>query len=551
VGTSFGFGNVVESPEPIDYRTQDVGLQAEYDQAWGLLRGSFNYNWFTNNIPFHTFDNPFRITDSTDPRAYLGPGSSSIAGPAFGTASLWPDNKAVNGSLGVTFKLAHRTRLSATLGIGQWTQDQQDFIPYTSNTAIETPALPAARLDGKIDTTSLSAYLTTQPVDGLTLAARYRRYEQDNKTGRLTFPGYVRFDGVFEELGRISVPYGNTNDQAQFTATYAFEKVSVEGGWKLEKRERTFRETEDTKENTFLGRVDVRPNEWVTLRGNVEFGSRDYNGLEIELSEEASFLEAGDPANLLAVPAAGGSSAIRAVYASLGCASTVCNLRYDQAAKDVSRYGGSLLLTPGGKASISISYLKGKDDYTQSRYGLINDERETFGLDGDYTFNERANVFAYYNHENITNFQRGRQSGGTLSDSPLDDWTSSVEDKADTLGGGGNFNLVKDKLDFKLNGSYQKVDGNNDLFSPPGGSPDTAESIAQFDDTKLYTLGGELSYKATQNVKLALGGWYEKYQIQDAQTSNLLNYVPASLFLNPIDGDYEAKVVYVRASYVW
>ncbi|MGH9399964.1 MAG: MtrB/PioB family outer membrane beta-barrel protein, partial [Thermoanaerobaculia bacterium] len=34
-GTSFGFGNVVESPEPIDYRTEDLGASAEYNRSWG------------------------------------------------------------------------------------------------------------------------------------------------------------------------------------------------------------------------------------------------------------------------------------------------------------------------------------------------------------------------------------------------------------------------------------------------------------------------------------------------------------------------------------
>jgi hypothetical protein len=71
------------------------------------------------------------------------------------------------------------------------------------------------------------------------------------------------------------------------------------------------------------------------LRGSIEAGTRDYEGVEMIASEEASFLEEGVPANLLAVPAHSTDPAVQASYNSLGCVpGTACNLRYDQAAKD-------------------------------------------------------------------------------------------------------------------------------------------------------------------------------------------------------------------------
>src|SRR4029077_513557 len=47
-GTSFGFGNVVESPEPIDYRTRDFAATGEWTRKSLLLRGAFHYNDFAN-----------------------------------------------------------------------------------------------------------------------------------------------------------------------------------------------------------------------------------------------------------------------------------------------------------------------------------------------------------------------------------------------------------------------------------------------------------------------------------------------------------------------
>ncbi len=104
-GTSFGFGNVVESPEPIDYRTEEFGASAEFGQTWGLVRGAVRYNTFTNAINTLTFDNPFRVTDSTDPSAYTGPASGSINGPARGRVDLSADNEALTGSVGFLVRL--------------------------------------------------------------------------------------------------------------------------------------------------------------------------------------------------------------------------------------------------------------------------------------------------------------------------------------------------------------------------------------------------------------------------------------------------------------
>jgi hypothetical protein len=65
-GTSFGFGNVVETPEPLRYITQDVGFTAAYSGSWGTAHAGLHFNDFKNAFDTFQFDNPFRVTDSTD-----------------------------------------------------------------------------------------------------------------------------------------------------------------------------------------------------------------------------------------------------------------------------------------------------------------------------------------------------------------------------------------------------------------------------------------------------------------------------------------------------
>jgi hypothetical protein len=60
-----------------------------------------------------------------------------------------------------------------------------------------------------------------------------------------------------------------------------------------------------------------------------------------------------------------------------------------------------------------------------------------------------------------------------------------------------------------------------------------------------------LGYKVSSVLVLGAGGFWERYEIADAQTSNLANYVPGSLFLNPVDGNYKGHVLYVKATYTW
>ena len=380
----------MESAEPIDYRTRDFGATAEWTRKSLLLRGGFHYNDFANAIPFQQFDNPFRATDSTDPNAYQSPGSSSIGGPSFGRVSLAPDNKATTGTVGFLYKFAKRSRLSADATLGQWSQNDA-FMPFSTNTAITTPvnatdlsSLPARSLDGKIRTFSFSSLFTTRPVEHLHLTARLRRYDLRNDTPRIRFPeGYVRFDAVWEDIPRISVPYGNTTDGLLLSAAYDFGKATLEGGYRYDKWDRTFRETESTSQNTGYVKADVRATDWVLLRGSFEKGTRDFDGLDIEHSEHASFLDAGAPTNLLAV------------HSDTVCpGGTVCNLRFDQSKQDQDRYGVFVEMSPGGKASLTFSYIRGKDRYTESLFGLIRADNEAISAEADYTPREGLNLFA-------------------------------------------------------------------------------------------------------------------------------------------------------------
>lgn len=531
-GTSFGFGNVVETPEPVHYLTQDFTAAGQLEGTWGSVQAGLQYNSFANRITTLTFDNPFRITDSTDPSAYTAPGSGSVGGPVFGVVALPPDNEALTGSALALFRLPRRTRLTASASLGSWRQNDTPFIPYSTNTAITSPlvatdrsALPAQALDGRIAVTTFMASATSRPVDRLNLTARFRRYDHDNKTERLRFPGYVRFDGVWEDIPRISVPYSYTSNRFDGSAGYDFGRVNLEAFARHIAFDRTFRETEETRENGVGAALRLRASDWAVLRGSVERARRDFDHYNFAEAEEASFQEPGEPVN---------QPGLR---------------RYDQAKRDFDRVSTQLILTPGGEVGVTLGYSMTKDDYTESELGLTEANYRVLSADFDYTPSARWSAYGFYSRERNVNHQRGRQSGATLSTNPLDDWNSNVTDTVDSVGGGVNVALVPDKWSWNSFGRFQKVDGFNDLSSPPGGAPDIAFPIERYDDTRILTVSSELSYRASANWSVGLGGWYEDYEADDAATTGVVYYFPASFFLAANDGNYRAVTGWLKLTY--
>ncbi len=531
-GTSFGFSNVVEIPEPVHYLTQDFSAAGTVEGSWGSVRAGLNYNSFANRVDSVTFDNPFRITDSTDASAYQAPGSASVNGPAFGRVSLPPDNEALTASAMGVYRLPRATRVSASVQLGSWRQNETPFIPYATNTAITAPvvaadpaSLPARQLDGKIGIGAFSAMIASRPVRNLNLSARFRRYDLDNDTPRLSFPGYARFDAGWNPNPRISVPYSFDTNRLDVSAAYDFDRFSVEAFGRRLTMGRTFRETEETDETGFGGAVRFRAADWAVVRASVERASRDYDHYDFEHSEHASFVN------------------------DVAATNNPDLIRYDQAKRDYDRLNTQLVLTPGGDFGITLAWSRTDDDYTETNLGLTEAQYQVLSADVDYTPSARWSVYGFYSRERNENLQRGRQSGATPSTNPADDWVSDVTDEVDSLGGGVNVALVPDKWTWNSFARFQKVDGFNDLFSPPGGAPDVAVPIEEYDDTRILTVSSELAYRVSARWSLGLGAWFEDYDIDDAATESRVNYTPGSFFLGAHDANYQALVGWLKLTY--
>ena len=90
--------------------------------------------------------------------------------------------------------------------------------------------------------------------------------------------------------------------------------------------------------------------------------------------------------------------------------------------------------------------------------------------------------------------------------------------------------------------NWSETEGNLDLFSPPGGTPDVAFDITNYDDVKLFSVDAEVSYRFSEprlgRPLLVVGG----LRIDSFLTRGLVPYLPSAALLDLVNGGYTANV---------
>ncbi len=529
-GGSFGFSNAPEIVEPIDYDTSSAELRGEWNGSAGGLQFGYRYSQFENNISTLIWDNPFRATDATDPNAYSAPGPGSIGGAARGFADLAPDNDAsllfVNG----------RTRFG-----GNWHADgrasyqvlsQDDpLLPYTLNSAIvgegfggehfdptNAANLPAQRADNEVQVLNLAADVGTRFADRFDLTFRYRYYDYDNQSRRISFPGYVRFHAVWEEIGRISVPYSYTKENASVELGWDVNATSnLDLTYELRGWDRTFREVEHSDEDAVRLSFDTRAIPNLVLRSSYEIGDRSIDGYDTAAMEN-SFIVHGEPAN---------HPGMR---------------KFLQAAREYDEWSVLAMYLAGDSLTLTATTTGRLDDYDESPLGLQSADKLGYGLELGWALRDGVSANAFANREDIDYFLRSRQSGATPSTDPRADWTGDFEDTTDTFGLGLSCDGCG-KWDGEVAATWSKTAGNLDLFSPPGGVPDVAFDITNYDDVELFSVDAEVSYRISDRVAVGLSWLWEDYSIDSFLTRGLVPYLPSAALLDLVNGGYTANVV--------
>jgi len=530
-GASFGFGNVVELPEPIDYSTDGATLSGELNGKKGGLTFGYRYSAFKNDVDALIFDNPFRFTDSTDASAYTAPGTGSVGGAAIGQADLAPDNQ--SGSLFVNGRLrAGSWSLNGALSFNQMEQNDR-LLPYTLNSAIrgidfngatfaatDPGTLPTSKADGQVDVLSFYGSANGKLGDAFTLGFKVRHYDYDNNSSQIEFPGYVRFQGVWEAIGRVTVPFSYTVDDLGAELGWNFGKASRLGlSFNRQSWDRTFREIKSSDEDVLKLTYDTRFGDF-QLRAAYEMGDRSIGEYSTE-AQEHTFIHPEGINNLPALR------------------------KYDEAARQYDGFSVQGWWNASERLDLSFGLNQRNDDYDESRFGLVSDEVMQYNAELNFSVVEGSNLYVFYQRSERDVFQRSRQSGASASVNPLDDWDVTFTENNDTAGVGFKSAFGK-RWDFDVAATWNKSDGLADFFSPPGGTPNLAVGFDDYEDIEIFSAKLALDYKITDNIAAGLDYRYEDYTLDSFIVRGLEYYMPASLLLNANYGDYTASVVGVR-----
>lgn len=531
---SFGFFNVIEIFEPIAYQTTDAEISGEWNGDSGGLQFGYRNSTFENDVSTLIWDNPWFGADSTDGRAYLSPSGLSQNGPRLGFADLAPDNDASTLYLSGRGRFGGSWWANGNLSMIEMTQDEP-FLPYTLNTAIvgvafpsgatfdptTTATLPAARGDNKVDVMNLTGSLGTDFNDDWSLTFRYRYYDYDVGSRQFDFDGYVRFHAVWEEVPRTNVPYDYTRDNMAVELGWqASPKTNLSLTYGMESWDRSFRETQTTDEDSIKLTIDTRATDKVSVSASWETGDRTNDGYETAAQND-TFL---DPHGINNQPG------LR---------------KYPQAARDFDDYQAQVRIFGSSAWNFSFGLSGREEDYTESLFGLVSDEIMSANFEVAYNPGANLNCYFFGHLADRESFQRARQSGGTLSTDPLDDWELLLVEDNTTFGFGVTSD-AKGPWSLDLNGYYSESDGEADFTTPPGGRD--AVDFDNYEDIELLGLDLRVDYNLNEVTALGFRYLYEDYTINSFNLQGLTNFLPSTLLLVPSFGDYEANIfgVYLK-----
>lgn len=392
---SFAFNNANELPLPLDNRSNDMSLGAEWANKNGMVRVGWDGSWFTNQYHDLVWDNPLRATDFNNGLVPpLGPydpsGYSNGNGPAQGRVALAPDTSMnVVSAMGM-YKMPSHSTLSATLTLTSMKQNDT-LIPWTINSVINQPlvfasfhelaSLPRSTAGAEMKGVNALFNFNTRPNKYFGFTMKYRYNSHDNQTPHFDAIEYVRFDAVPEETGGETEQFDIKRRTLDVNATFnVMPFTALRVGYGYDAYNRTGRSFSDMADDTFRVSLDTTRNQYVTFRALYEHVARIGSGFSESAIED------------------GGAQP---------------DLRfYDEA--DRTRNRGTLLviLTPFSTMDATVSYARGKDVYQGEghEFGLLDNENSAVNFGMNFTPKEHIAFGFNYGLDKYSSFQSSRNA---------------------------------------------------------------------------------------------------------------------------------------------
>jgi MtrB/PioB family decaheme-associated outer membrane protein len=479
-------GVVSQVPAPVADTTQNYGLSSEYagTSPWGQkfnVKLGYGGSTYTDDLQSYTVENPFCTTGA------LSCYPTGFASAPLARMSLWPDNQANTFTGTVGAELPLKSRYMATVSYEMMRQNQA-FLPFTvnPNTGVlingqnpaSTSALPAAGLNGAINTLLVNNVLTTQLTSDIKSKATYRYYTYDNATPEIKFPNWISNDITpasflfsVAPVSSLSISYTrqNAGEEVTWRPTPQWNLGAAVG---YERYDWTRADATATNELSNKAFVDWMPTAYLTARASWLYGERRY--------------ETYDYLNLVATtqwPTPGASTryhtALRQFY-------------LDNRERNKGQFSLAIALMRGLTLTPTVGILN--DDYQidSTELGLTRNHSMHTGAELTYVLNPNTSFLFSYMHDRYDQQLRTSIVSDGIKLTPANTYSSEIKDYADTFMGAVNYAVIPDKLDLRLSytlaisSDSQPVVFGNGTLPATGQYPSVSTTWQRFDATARY-----------------------------------------------------------------
>jgi len=444
-------------PRPFDYVTDEVDFDVRYASNNGYLALAWYLSDFESNNDAVNWESPFTTT----------------AGAEFAALAQPPDNRFQQLSLSGRYRFSQYTTVLAFSAAAGRMEQNEAFLPYTTNPNLTVGTLPRANLDAEVDTTNLALTLNSKVFKKARVKLAYRYDERDNQTAQDLWTRVIT-DTFVDSESESNIPYSFKRSTLNLGAEYdLFETVRISGGYDRKEIDRDLQEVAEQTEDSGWGRLRWRPNQIfdVIVRGGAS--ERDID--RYDESFAASL----------------GQNPLLRKY----------NLAYRY------RRFGELTASaawPESPVSLTIRGFYADDEYTQSQLGLTASDELRVAADISWAWSKNASLYLTGGVENMDS----DQTGSELFNVP--DWSASNSDNFYTAGGGFRVREIGGKFDLQMD--YTRSEGTSEInvASAAGG-------LSQFPDLEstLDYLRLKLSYHRSDRLEFTMDLRYQSFSAED------------------------------------
>ncbi len=497
-GNSGGNPRAAFLPVPIEYRTRYVDVGLNYQDRQRQLQLAYHASLFSNDQPSIRFVNPWSTIAGWAPGSGFPDGRGELAGP--------PDNQFHQLRASGGWNFSPSLRGVADLAVGRMTQDER-FLPFTANPLLaETIVqdLPAASLDGRIDTTAFNLRLIGRQSARFHWTASYRLDDRNNRTPMREFVT-IGGDSQAQDAGpsssrrRYNLPYDYRDQRLRLDGSWRWtQRTRLSGALQQRRTERSYSARERSDEQRVELRLQHNASARVQVAAVALLADRDgsrYDGA-------VGFLAGHDP---------GYTDTLAGQWVNLP------SLRlYHLADRRRHRLGAQLAVNPADHWTVHLEAATATDDFRNTELGLTESRVNQWTGSLNWSPSRDFTAHAFVSLERLASEQQGwsiRGGANRIPDSldPDRRWQVDHRDRVETVGLGFQRQWLETRFSLRADYVHARADARQQVSAGP------ALAVAPLPEVsnRLDSLILSARYRLSEPWQLELRYWHERFRSSD------------------------------------